>query len=121
MSTGIPRQWKRFVVVGLVAAMVPLSGCSGNTEQQKQESLRKAKDFADQKKFHEAIIEYQNALKADPSSGAAQAGLGVAYHEIGDHQHAANAVARAADLLPDDTDLQIRAGSMRLLSRDFED
>jgi tetratricopeptide (TPR) repeat protein len=104
------------VVIAAAAA-----NCRSDPAEDKREFLRRGKEYAAKKQYFEAVIEFQRALKADPQLGEAEAALGDAFYEIGDYAHAAAAFSRAADLLPDDIEIQLKAGNLRLLSGSYED
>ena len=65
----------------------------------------------------EAIIEYRNAVQADPMLGEARTKLAAAYEEIGDGGNALGEFIRAADLLPKDVNSQLAAGRYLLAAR----
>ena len=114
-------KWTSRLSYLVFAIIVSGVACSKDETLQKQDHLRRGNEYAAQKKFAEANLEYTSALRLDPNYGEAEVALASAYHELGDYGHAAASLARAADLLPDDVDLQLRTGSMRLLARSYED
>lgn len=71
------------------------------------------------RQYAEAIIEYRNALKADPTLADVQLKLGRTYLKAGDAADAVQAMARAADMRPESAELQIEAGSLQLLAGDL--
>ena len=113
--------WKNRLTFLVLAAAVTAASCSQDPTLKKEDHLRRGNEYAAQKKFAEASLEYTNALRLDANYGDAEVGLATAYQELGDYAKAAASLSRAADLKPDDLDLQLRAGSMRLLSRSYED
>ena len=72
-------------------------------------------------RYSEAIIEYRNAVQKDPKSGEARQKLANAYAKVGDTPNAYREYLRAADLLPDNIDVQMKAGAYQLLTGQFED
>jgi tetratricopeptide (TPR) repeat protein len=62
------------------------------------------------------VIEYRNAIQIDPRFGEARKGLAKTLAALGDRTRALEEYVRAADLLPDDVDLQIAAGTILLES-----
>lgn len=68
-----------------------------------------------------AIIQYRNAVDADPSSASARIKLGDAYVAIRDGRGAVEQYVRAADLRPDDVTLQLTAARLFLLAGQYED
>jgi tetratricopeptide (TPR) repeat protein len=73
------------------------------------------------KQYSEAILEYLNALKADPALGRAHLNLARAYAKTENYEEAYVEYMRAADLFLDDLDVQVEAGNILLLGRMFND
>src|SRR5436190_15975412 len=96
-------------LLAVVVAFSLVGACSRPAGVTKEEHLKRGKDYAANRKFGEATIEFSNALQQDPNYGEAEVALGDAFHELGSHQRAAASYARAADLLPNDKDVQLRA------------
>ena len=59
-----------------------------------------------------AVLEYRNAVEKDPMFAPARVKLGDAYLRQGNIAGALAELVRAADLLPNDTDAQLKAGSL---------
>jgi tetratricopeptide (TPR) repeat protein len=72
-----------------------------------------------EKKFSEAVVQYRNAVSQDERFGEARSKLASAYASMGDGRNALREAVRAADLLPTDEDVQLRAGYLLLLARQF--
>jgi putative PEP-CTERM system TPR-repeat lipoprotein len=72
-------------------------------------------------KTQEAIIEYRNAIKEDPKSGQARYQLAEAYANGGNTAAAAREYVRAADLLPQETVVQIKASQYLMTTGQFDD
>src|SRR5258708_4166428 len=112
------RSIRPLVVLLLIAA----AACRGKAPaQSKQQYLDSGNKYAADKKYSEAIVEYRNAIKADPKFGQARAQLADAYLRTNDLRNALREFVVAADLLPTDADAQIKAGQMLLLAGRFED
>ena len=77
--------------------------------------------YFEEKKYPEAIVEYRNAVRADPRFGEARQKLADAYGFTGNARAAFAEQIRAADLLPDDLNAQLKASAYLLLARQFED
>ena len=106
-----------------VAAVVALVGvgCAADPEVAKQEYLKSADAFVAQQKYGEAIVQYRNALQQDPRFGEARLKLAETYVKLGDVRNGGREYIRAADLLPQNADVQLKAASYLLLSQQFED
>ena len=109
----------RFTTILLAAAT--LAGCSKDPEVAKREFVARGDRYAAEHKLQEAIIEYRNAVQQDPRFAEARLKLADAYLKVGDAGSAFGHLIRAADLLPDDAAVQVRAGNALLFARRFED
>ncbi len=105
------------LVVGLAVGL----GCSGNPERERREYLESGNALMAQNKPADAIVQYRNALKADAKFGEARLRLAEAYAQTGDMRRAAQEYFRAADLMPESADAQVKAGTLLLLGGRFED
>ena len=97
------------------------SACSKDPEFAKQEYLKSGDRFAAEKKYREAVVQYRNAIQQDARFGEARLKLADAYEKLKDGQNALREYVRAADLLPDNVDAQVKAASLLLAARQFED
>jgi tetratricopeptide (TPR) repeat protein len=104
----------------VVALVVALAGCS-NPEADKQRYLESGNQFASQKKYQEAIVEYRNAIRVDNRFGEAHYKLAEAYAAVNDARNAARQYIAAADLLPDNVDAQLKATTVLALGGRLED
>jgi tetratricopeptide (TPR) repeat protein len=73
------------------------------------------------KEYAEARLQYLNAIQADPDLGRAHLNLARAYVAVDDYREAYVEYRRAADLLPDDIDVQAEVGNILLLGRFFNE
>lgn len=107
--------------MGVLLFALAFAGCSGSPEQRKQAFLQSGNEYFEAGKYPEAIIEYSNAVQVDAQFAEARLKLAEAYERVGDVPRAVGQIIRAADLLPNDFDLQVRAGNYLLAARKFED
>jgi tetratricopeptide (TPR) repeat protein len=96
-----------------------LAGCGANAGDAPR-FLANGDSFAAEGKHTEAIIEYRNAVQADPLSGAARLKLAGAFEKNGDLR-ALGEYIRAADLLKDDSALQLKTGTLLMAVGRFSD
>ncbi len=120
------RMQRRSVGVGGTVATVVLVSClmlacGQDKTQALAGHLAKGDALSEQGKYTDAVIEYRNAVAADPRSGEARYRLSMAYLAAGDGVRAIQEASRAADLLPDRNDVQLHAGRLLLLGGGFED
>jgi tetratricopeptide (TPR) repeat protein len=102
-------------------ASVLSTSCAKNPEVAKRAYLESGDGYFAQKKYHEAIVQYRNAVQQDARFGEARYKLAEAYVRINDPAGAYREYIRAADLMPTNVESQLKAGQMLLLGRQFED
>jgi Tfp pilus assembly protein PilF len=108
----------RLLTLSLVLAFVT-AACS-DPETTKMRHLQKADEHMAKEEYAEAVLEYRNALKVDARFGEARYKLAEAYLKTERPSEAAREFVRAADLLPDRADVQLKAGTILLAAREFE-
>lgn len=106
-------------VVSVIVIFTP--GCSTDPEYAKREYVKSGDRFVEEKKYAEAILQYRNALQQDSRFGEARLKLAQVYETQGDSQNATREYVRAADALPNDPAVQVKAGAFLSLSQRFED
>lgn len=99
-------------------ALVAAAACT-DPAVKKANHLKKGDALLAQNKPTEAVLEYKNALKIDRRFGEARYHLAGAYEKSGNPQ-AAEEYLRAAELLPDRADVQLKAASLLLKATQFE-
>src|SRR4026207_1634251 len=95
-----------------------LSACSGPNAD---EHFAKGKTYAESGQYKEAVVEFKTALQADPRRGDILLKLGDADMKLGDVRAAIGDYRRAADVLPTSVEAQVKAGSLLLLARQFDE
>src|SRR5688572_2250846 len=96
------------------------AACSFNSPTP-AEYLASGNRFLAEGKVKEAIIEYRNAIQLDGRFGEARLKLAEAYERSGDAKNAFREYVRAADVLTDREDVQLKAGQYYLAARQFEE
>jgi tetratricopeptide (TPR) repeat protein len=104
-----------------LALILAAFGCRTDPNVAKQEYVKSGDRYVEEKKYFEAIVQYRNALQQDGKFGEARYKLAETYVKVGDAGNALREYVRAADLLPNDVDLQVKAAAFLLLARQFED
>ena len=92
----------------LLLALLPLVACS-NPEAQKRRHFERGNQYAAEKRDEFAVIEYANAVRLDPKFGEARLKLAETYERMNNLRAAFPEFVRAADALPDNRDVQIKA------------
>ena len=107
------------LVVSIAAAGA--ASCSRDPEIAKRAQVAAGDKYFAEGKFAEAVVSYRAALQLDPRFGEARYKLADAYVKQDDYGRAVGEYVRAADLMPERDDAQIKAGNMLLLTGQFED
>lgn len=100
--------------------IVACGGCSRDPHAAMLKYAKSGDAYAAAGKHAEAIIEYRNALEKEPRAGDVRLKLADAYLKQGEAAKAVQEYVRAADVLPD-ASVQLRAGSLLLMARRFDD
>ena len=104
-----------------VTCTVLFTACSGDPERTKQAFFDNGNRLYEQQKYGEAIVEYRNALQADEKFAEARLQLARSYEKTKDRTHALQEFVRAADLMPADDEVQVKAGQLLAEAGRFED
>ena len=102
-------------------ALLTAAGCAADPQKLAAAHLATGDAYFDKAQFAEAAVEYRVALQAQPSLGVARRKLADSLVKSGNAGAAIGEYIRAADLLPDDLPLQVKAGQMLILAERFED
>jgi len=105
-------------VLGLAGLL--LAGCS-NPERDKARHLERGDQYVAEKQDAFAVVEYGSAIRIDPLFGEAHRKLAETYERMGNLRAAFPAYIRAADALPDNRDLQLKAAGLLLRAGRFDD
>jgi len=102
----------------LVFSLLFAGGCGSQARRGRH--LDRAEDFFSRKQYEEAVIEYMNVLRLDPTNGVAIRGLGMAHAATGNLRASIPFMLTAAELYPDDLSLQVSAGGIYLMAGQVE-
>lgn len=119
-----PRPGSRLLKVAALAVLCMLTwvaGCGGSPEARRKKFFASGNAYLEKGQLKEAIIEFRNAVEADPKFADGYARLAETYGRLGDGSNALGAYVRAADLMPDALDIQLSAGRYLLASGRFDD
>ena len=105
----------RVLVLGLLTALTVACG-SGQ-----QDYLASGDAFMAEQKYRDAVVQYRNAVEQDATSGPARYKLAQALVLAGEPASAVREFVRAADLLPEDSAVQLDASRALLRAGQFED
>ncbi len=104
----------------LLLASLTLSSCS-NPEAQKLKHLERGNQYAAEKRDEFAVVEYASAVQIDPKFGEARLKLAETYERMNNLKSAFPEFIRAADALPDNREVQLKAIELLLLAQRFDD
>jgi putative PEP-CTERM system TPR-repeat lipoprotein len=107
------------LVLLMALALLPMA-CSSQ-EVQKRRHFERGNEYAAAKRDEFAVIEYANAVRLDPKFGEARLKLAETYERMNNLRAAAPEFVRAADALPNNREVQIKATEILLLGGRFED
>ena len=105
-----------FVVLAAVTA-----SCSRDPKKARDQYVASGDRYVAQKQYAEAIVQYRNAVVRDGRFGGAHFKLAGAYAETGELNNALREYIRAADLMPNDVEAQLRAGNGLLAAGQYSD
>lgn len=106
----------RCVSVLLVLGVVVV-GCSRSPEAKKARALERGAQYFERQQYREAIIEYRNALRIDPSNAKALQHLALAHFELGELGQAFPFLLKAKERDPDNLAVRVKLGAIDILRR----
>jgi len=105
------------LLVGALLVVLTAAGCSRSA----QSHFDRGNAYLDKSNETAAVLEFRSAVGKDPKFAAAHVKLAEIYLKRGDGARALHHRVRAADLLPNDVDAQLKAGSLLLAADKFQD
>ena len=117
----IPKMTRRprFHAAALLA--LSLAACSRDPAVVSAKYISAGDAYLKKKQFADAILEYRRALVVAPQSGEGHYKLAEAYVANNEIPQSLPEYVRAADRLPENTDLQLKAGNLLMLGGRFQD
>lgn len=95
----------------LLAGALSLAGCT-NPEKAKAEHVSRGEAYLKESKFHEASIEFRNAVQIDDKYAAAHWGLVRAYEGLQRGQEAFDELHRVVKLDPNNLEARVKLGTL---------
>lgn len=108
----------RHLRIGLIVAALAVAVACGDSADT---YLTRGDEHFAAGRYREALVEFRNAVKADPSSGVAHYRVAQTIAAGASIGEGVREFARAADLLPDDLGIQLDAARALLATGQFED
>ena len=104
-----------------MAAGLMLAGTGCSPAARESRHLSRGERYFAENRYPEAIIEYLNVLRLNPTNMAAIRGMGLANYQVGDARSAIQFLLLALQSEPDNTDLRIKAGTLYRWAGQVED
>ena len=112
---------RRITLSALVAVIATTTACDRDPEKLKLAHIRSGDAYAARQAYNEAIIEYRRATLIAPKDGGRDSSWRKPTPPRVMCATRCPRYVRAADLLPNDADLQLKAGNLLLLGGRFQD
>jgi tetratricopeptide (TPR) repeat protein len=112
------------IALGIIALLLVGGGVvayvkfGGSSEVKRDQALKQAKEYLAESKVNQAIIEFRNALRADPGSAEAHYEFGMALLRHGDARAAYQELMRAVDLKPAFIKARYQFALLHVVNRD---
>ncbi len=90
------------------------SACRRSPEARKAHYLARGDRYFADEHYHEAIIEYLNVLRIDPTNTRALRNTGLAHYELGERGRSYQFLLRSQQLDPEDTEARLKLASIYL-------
>ena len=115
------RRWPVLVLSVLVLGGALAGGCARSPEAKKARHLERGDKYFQKAQYKEALIEYANALRIEPSNARAIQQIGLSHYELGEWLQAFPFLMKTQQLAPDNQDVRIKVGSIYLRGRHLEE
>lgn len=106
-----PKVWRLVLALSLVALA---TGACAKGEESKEQHLSRATDYLAAQQYEQAEKEYREVLRLAPEDPTALRQLGIIYRDQGQLLQAYPLLKKAAELQPEDQELQLKFGSTLL-------
>ena len=97
------------------------AGCARSPEAKKARHLERGDKFLARKDYKDAVIEYRNVLRIEPSNAVAIRNLGLAHYQAGELNDAFPFLHKAAELEPKNEDVRLKLATVYLVARRPDD
>lgn len=119
-ATRSPR-WLLPVVILFILALVSSSACRRSPEARKAHYLARGDRYFADGHYHEAIIDYLNVLRIDPTNTRALRNTGLAHFELGELGQSYQFLLRSQQLDPENAEARLKLASIYLAGRKFDE
>lgn len=112
---------RNIFILSLLSLALFAAGCHKDPQTQKREFTASGDKLAASQKYQDAIIQYRNALKADPNASDVYYKLGEAYFRNNQLREAFGAYKRATELDKNNVPAQLAVARFYLVSQQFDE
>jgi tetratricopeptide (TPR) repeat protein len=117
----LSRRWPVLVLALLVLGGALAGGCARSPEAKKARYLERGDKYFQKAQYKEALIEYANALRIEPSNARAIQQIGLAHYALGEWLQSFPFLLKTQQLAPDNQDVRLKVGSIYLRGRHLEE
>src|SRR5436309_7723391 len=110
-------RFSRLWILLLMVALALTAGCARSPETKKARYLARGEGYFQKEQYREAIIEYRNAIRIEPTNARAIRQLGMAHYSLGEYGRAFTYLLNASRIEPDDLDVRIKLAAIYLAAR----
>ena len=108
-------------LVLVAACLVVSAGCARSPEAKKARHLERGEKFLARKAYKDAVIEYRNVLRLEPTNAVAIRNIGLAHYQAGELQDAFPYLRKATELEPQNEDVRLKLATVYLVARHPDD
>ena len=112
--------WRRHLIIAPAVTALLLAGCSRDPNVRKQKFFESGQRYVEQGKYKEAVVEFTNAIKIDPSYAEAHLQLADAYLQLHEGDRAFRELARTVELQPENYRAQLELTNLLIVNRQFQ-
>jgi tetratricopeptide (TPR) repeat protein len=91
--------------------------CGSNPAERRAKHMKRGDAYFEKEEFKKAIIEYKNAIQAEPKFARGHYQIALAYLRTGQPKQAFPELSKTVDLNPENLDAQLKLGQFYLLAR----
>lgn len=114
------RSARRLRISLVSAALLCLAACSEDASAKRQRYLSSGEKYFKEGKFHEAALQFRNAIQLDPKSAEAHYGLARTHLSLNNADAAFNELVETVTLQPGNWDAQLDLANLHTARREYD-
>ena len=111
---------RRSEISFLLIILIVVVSCSQDPAQKRAKYMERGDGYFEKQEYNKAVIEYKNAIQAEPNFARGHYQLGLVYLKMSQPQLAFQELSKAVDIDPSNLDAQIKLGQFFLLAKQTE-